>query len=435
MITARRDRRAGAAAAVIIPSLVAMTASPALAWTPISADRPTWSTNVPYAIEQRGSEDLGGFAPTAAVVQQAMEDWGSLACTNITFEYIGPTTDVPFDRGHTVVGWIEADWIDSPSAIGVTAPMWTLDGRIVDAHMALNGVDYRWGTTPGDGSDRVDTYSIVLHEAGHYYGLGHSDSRDATMFYAYTGGRFNLNGDDQAGICSLYPGSLDASADDCTSTGCPDGQRCVDARCVTDAVEPPPSGCDGDAACTATERCDLAAARCVPRDPLDLGDPCELNEQCGSGMCAIDNDRGRSFCTDTCGDGSPCPGGYACEAVGGGVSICNPMLGTLGSSCDGPPDCLSGLCAVGATGQQFCTEPCGQDGSCPLGFECVTAAADVGRVCAATPTRDAALHGQCTVGAAPGAGREGPPAPWLVACLALALLWRRSRRATTVAAD
>src|SRR6185436_21095371 len=128
--------------------------------------------------------------------------------------------------GRSVVGWVESGWRYDSSAIGVTQPAWTTrsgGARIVEADMELNGVDYTWITGSGRGSS-VNAYSIVLHESGHYYGLGHSNSSSATMFYAYSGGIASLTSDDETGICTLCPGS---GTPDCRTMGCPAGQMCA----------------------------------------------------------------------------------------------------------------------------------------------------------------------------------------------------------------
>lgn len=61
----------------------------------------------------------------------------------------------------------------------------------------MNGVDFTWITGSGSGSS-VNTYSIVLHEAGHYDGLDHSSDRATIMYFAYSGGIGAIGADDRA---------------------------------------------------------------------------------------------------------------------------------------------------------------------------------------------------------------------------------------------
>lgn len=389
-------------AMAIVATAILLPPTDARAWTPISDSRPVWSGPVPYAIHNAGSADLGGFAATEAIVRAGMEDWTRLECTSLTVTYSGPTSAQPFGSARAVIGWLEGSWPAESSAIGVTRSAFDGGGNLLDANMALNGVHFTWTTDPGSGS-RVNAYSIILHEGGHYYGLGHSESGSAAMFYAYSGGVSMITSDDRTGICTLYPG-MGGGVTDCTTSGCPAGQVCEGGTCVemrgtADICDP----CTADSQCAGTgSRClmypdtttrcgryctsdaDCDGARCqpvsdgsmqcvmrdgagaatcdvapmdpTPTDPTDptspdagttppdgttdpsagtrgLNAPCDNNEQCVSGMCAVSGDR--SFCTQMCDPAtSPCPSGFQCVAVGD-VSVCQPsdptMVGTGGT--------------------------------------------------------------------------------------------------------
>ena len=75
------------------------------------------------------------------------------------------------------------------------------------------------------------------------------------------------------------------------SDDCPDGDVCVDSRCVVG-----------------------------PGSPGGLGEPCTEHEECKSGQCATDVD-GNAYCIEACTPGARgCPSGFGClEAGGGGV--------------------------------------------------------------------------------------------------------------------
>lgn len=507
--------------------LASVAASDARAWTPIDGSQPTWSGTVPYSLNDRGSADLGGFGPTEAVVREGMEDWTRLTCTSLTVRYDGASGGVPFSGGVNVIGWYESGWVDDPNAIGVTGPRFTSGGQIIDAQMAMNGVNFTWTTDPGSGY-RVNAYSIVLHEGGHYYGLGHSADGASTMYYAYSGGVSRLNGDDQAGICALYPGS-GGGAIDCSVSGCPPGQTCVDGRCVeprgdgrlcaacssdlecagagarclrypdgggycgpacaraadcgtgggceavsdgtqqcvrrnaagdadcTSAPEPPPPpepDCRVDADCAPGQRCDTASGTCVPVagpppecatdgecavgercetstrtcEPAPagaLGDDCATNDDCASGMCATDSESGDSFCTVPCAGTDECPSGFECASVDGVASACRPTRGGLGDACEGPGDCLGGLCAQSGGGDSYCTRVCEDRSSCPGLFDCVEVVGGATHVCARTAgTSSRVLYGSCS--ASP--GRPASDLPVLMLMVGFLGLVRSSRR-------
>ena len=95
-----------------------LVASGAHAWTPIAGSQPTWNDTAPYSLHQAGSDDLGGYDATLAIVRDGMDDWTRVSCSSLHTSFEGSTTGVPFSSGSNVVGWIESGWIDSSSANG-----------------------------------------------------------------------------------------------------------------------------------------------------------------------------------------------------------------------------------------------------------------------------------------------------------------------------
>jgi hypothetical protein len=93
----------------------------------------------------------------------------------------------------------------SPEKLG-ECQYWTgSTGQIIDSDIVLNS------TQPlvlGESSGQYDVYSILVHEFGHFCGLGHVDDRTHSM-YSYghdnsTIGRTLCSGD-IAGVRALYP--------------------------------------------------------------------------------------------------------------------------------------------------------------------------------------------------------------------------------------
>ena len=104
------------------------------------------------------------------------------------------------------------DWSgrDLPTdAFGLTLVWHNPDtGEIYDADMQLNE---KLGTPSicdnGCRSGGVDLQNVITHEAGHFFGLGHSDVAEATMSPRATMGetsKRDLAGDDINGLCSIY---------------------------------------------------------------------------------------------------------------------------------------------------------------------------------------------------------------------------------------
>src|SRR5699024_8463860 len=96
--------------------------------------------------------------------------------------------------------------------IAVTLAQVTRSCTIYSAPILFNGVGFTF--CEGDRCG-MDLQSIATHEIGHNLGLGHSDYRDATMYFAYQGGTGarSLSEDDIAGVCALYPGTCHCSSD------------------------------------------------------------------------------------------------------------------------------------------------------------------------------------------------------------------------------
>jgi MYXO-CTERM domain-containing protein len=341
-------------------------ATTAHAWQPIYSSRPVWRPPVPYSLNQSGSIDLGGFSAAEPEVRRAMEDWANVSCTSLSASYEGATSAVPGSyEGVSAIGWIESGWRHDSSAIGVTGPSWGM--YIIEADMELNGVNFTW--TTGSGTfNNVNTYSIVLHEGGHYYGLGHSNVSGACMWPSYSGGVVGLAADDQQGICALYPGT----GSDCTTTGCPPGEECV-ARVCQRAMG------DGGlcSPCSNGGECNSGVCLGYPDGGGYCGAPCGSDADCGGDSCVPTSggnqcvrfdESGFPSCASTttgCSRDSDCEADELCSA---GDCVPRPTTGNpLGSSCTGDTDCATRLCIGGV-----CTQSCDwlNTGSCPSGFYC-----------------------------------------------------------------
>ncbi|MGE0784800.1 MAG: CAP domain-containing protein [Sandaracinaceae bacterium] len=352
-------------------------AVPARAWEPLSGSRPVWDGPAPYAINPN-SADLGPTV-TEMEARRGMEDWTTPTCSALQTDYRGTTTAIPGPAdGVSVIGWVESGWGHSSNAIGVTGTRYT-SSTIVEADMEMNGVHFTWTTAAGSGSS-VNAYSIALHESGHYVGLGHSSDSNAIMFYAYSGGIGSMNADDETGICTLYPGG-GGGPTDCTVTGCPSGQSCVDGSCVPDM---PMGGGGGDtcAPCTTHSQCGDADDYCLmyPDSHAYCGRACASDSDCGMDRCRTLGNGARQ-CVRYDGDAASCSGGGApsgctadtdcaaglrcdtssgrCVATGGGTT-------PLGGACSAHAECASGVCFSG-----MCSQSCDwPSGACPTGFYC-----------------------------------------------------------------
>ncbi|MFW5920893.1 MAG: matrixin family metalloprotease, partial [Polyangiales bacterium] len=361
--------------------MFALSAGSAHAWEPIDSSEPAWCETVPYALGQPSS-DLGE-STTISEVRSGMDEWTTMDCTSLTTSWEGTTGSTAGSRdGVSMIGWVESGWPHGSGAIGVTGPQWNYSGCITEADMQMNGVNYTWVTGSGSGGS-VNAFSIIAHEGGHYYGLGHSSDSSAIMYYSYRGGTASINADDREGICTLYPGDGGGTMGECDiDDDCPSGQTCDGGTCVDDGSG---SGSGDGTVCSPCSRssdCGGSQDYCIDYgDDTYCGKRCTSESECGDGQSCV-NVGGVGQCIGgttsdpSCDSGSSggcdidsdCTGTMICD----GGSCVEPSGGAaLGEPCSDPDDCASGRCATTPSGG-VCTRSCDwlDTGSCPDGFYC-----------------------------------------------------------------
>jgi len=145
--------------------------------------------------------------------------------------------------------------------------------------------------------------------------------------------------------------------------------------------------------CLATEACVAlesgeSCGGCVPDSmatgPFHLGERCEANSNCVSGLCL--DDGGTSYCSVGCDADSPCVYGFHCRE-----SRCvRGSLGRVAEPCFNDEDCSTDLACLGANlGLQepgYCTSPCSSPEDCQTGttcngISCVPDGLAIGRAC------------------------------------------------------
>lgn len=121
----------------------------------------------------------------------------------------------------SVVSFIDEGWMkESADAIALTTTSFgTKSGRIFGADIELDSTDYRF-TLDADPNPDNDLLSVLTHENGHVLGLADLQTPGPTMFGHYSGhgnvAPRDLEADDEAGLCSIYPPGRFAEA----SGGC-----------------------------------------------------------------------------------------------------------------------------------------------------------------------------------------------------------------------
>lgn len=167
---------------------------------------------IEVALDLRAQPDAIPTSKAEKAVERAFATYEDLLGASVVLSSaLGPELETgPEDRVN-VVRWITAGDDDDmdPSALAVTRTTYYTDnGSIVDADIVINADQYHWTTEVTEACEGVfDVENIIAHEVGHFFGLGHSDDRDATMYP--TSGRCetekrDLSDDDVAGLEVLY---------------------------------------------------------------------------------------------------------------------------------------------------------------------------------------------------------------------------------------
>lgn len=109
------------------------------------------------------------------------------------------------------------------------------------------------------------------------------------------------------------------------------------------------------------------AGQCIPGVAEGVGGGCIENEDCADGFCASQGDR--SWCTTFCDGIEDCPLGFSCTAAGE-QNVCTPANGLVGDSCEVNEDCITGLCINNTSRGSVCSRFCDAEIACSAGFEC-----------------------------------------------------------------
>ncbi len=130
------------------------------------------SAPVRYFVNER---DIPGVTATefGAAVGRAAATWQAVPGTTLGFAFQGFTNAPPTGMdGRNTLGFLERPDLDR--VLGATSLL--LDaatGALIEADIFFN-TRFQWSVAPQGEAGRVDLESVVLHELGHFVGLGHS---------------------------------------------------------------------------------------------------------------------------------------------------------------------------------------------------------------------------------------------------------------------
>ena len=150
---------------------------------------------------------------------------------------------------------------------------------------------------------------------------------------------------------------------------CRPGYSC--AQSVNGGVCVPSCFQDIDCGDVANYQCRTCDGLCVARQNSSgqVGDPCQQDEECGSGQVCTrpDPTKAGKLCTVSCGSGCAlCPTGSACHPTAPANALSCLRI------CTGAGTCPTGTrCANLPTGRA-CMPPCLSNSDCPVGQDCIS---------------------------------------------------------------
>lgn len=151
--------------------------------------------------------------------------WQSISGTILKFEDAGlasANADVNTSDHSNILFWARSSTLvnngmsDISGRLGVTFTSFLLDGTLLEADIAFNGVQYDW-FTDFNNTNTMDQFveGTALHEMGHFLGLAHSPVGSASMLYVGADGVDNqagLSADEIAAARFIYVATNQAGA-------------------------------------------------------------------------------------------------------------------------------------------------------------------------------------------------------------------------------
>ena len=158
---------------------------------------------------QQAASDNGLQDEFRAAILRAANTWTYAEEADITFTYAGSTnsTRVGFNGANEIIfvndGMVDGAGNSRPLA---TALVFYMKSTIVETDIKINDA-YAWYAAGGLSPAQFDLQSVVLHELGHWLGLGHDEDDRAIMYAEMAPGivKRALFENDIAGIAALYP--------------------------------------------------------------------------------------------------------------------------------------------------------------------------------------------------------------------------------------
>ena len=174
-----------------LPLLAALGPAFAFEYAECNGNPCQWDTfPVQYYIHEPLGVDLAEDDAVSAL-RQSVERWNhdrQTFCEPLAFGYQGriESDAANSQDNHNIVSFETDFWLFGPEALAVTVLWFDASGTLQEADIAFNAINWHW--TLGAANPSEGLYSVrptLTHEAGHFWGLGHSHLKEATMYAFY----------------------------------------------------------------------------------------------------------------------------------------------------------------------------------------------------------------------------------------------------------
>lgn len=160
-----------------------------------------------------GNPNIEGYEIGTVDAALVAVDCGLVQC--------GPTVH---DTNH-VITFRDSSWTsdDPANTLALTIVTYGVtSGTIFDADIEINTAQNTISAANPPPPNAYDLRSILTHEAGHFFGLAHSQETSAVMYAYYHPDSIVLTADDVDGICAIYgPSTGGSSGGGCALTSSP----------------------------------------------------------------------------------------------------------------------------------------------------------------------------------------------------------------------
>ena len=200
---------------LVLAALSLLAVSSVSAFVLLSPPR-TWDSAPTYVVDNRGLASItdsdGGVAATVNAIR-SNQAWNGAGAGTVINAQAGSVANWQLGDGVPMLNFSDPEHVCNGNCLAATFTGFFSGGTIFDADIVTNN-SHSWtsmGEDPGGSGCSGEFYieGVMVHEAGHGLGIGHTNVGGATMFPSVSScnnGPASTAADDEAAINDLYGG-------------------------------------------------------------------------------------------------------------------------------------------------------------------------------------------------------------------------------------